>query len=126
VVNVARAACRLPGPALPAPIRDLIRRMAAHASLLFREASESYLLRDPVRAAAIPDLDDVLDELQRRFVGAIFDATDATAGRDGIDLPTAVQLAMLARFYERIGDHAVTIGGRVTFLVTGTFLRPCG
>ena len=29
--------------------------------------------------------------------------------RASIDLPTAVQLAMLPRFYERIGDHAVTI-----------------
>ena len=42
---------------------------------------------------------------------------------DTIDLPTAVQLAMLARFYERIGDHAVTIGERVKYLVTGT-LQP--
>ena len=58
-------------------------------------------------------MDDLLDDLQRQFVAAIFDTPD------GIDLPTAVQLAMLARFYERIGDHAVTIGERVTYLVTG-------
>ena len=30
-----------------------------------------------------------------------------------------MQLAVLARFYERIGDHAVTIGERVRYLVTG-------
>ena len=31
----------------------------------------------------------------------------------------AVQLAVVARFYERIGDHAVNIGERVRFVVTG-------
>ena len=30
-----------------------------------------------------------------------------------------MQLAVVARFYERIGDHAVNIGERVRFLVTG-------
>ena len=36
-----------------------------------------------------------------------------------IDLQVAVQLAMVARFYERIGDHAVNIGERVRFILTG-------
>jgi phosphate transport system protein len=30
-----------------------------------------------------------------------------------------VQLAVVARFYERIGDHAVNIGERVNYTVTG-------
>ncbi len=113
-VNVGKTARRLYGHALPPRIRGLIRRMGAQASRLFREASEAYLLNDAIRAAAIPDMDDLLDDLQRELVAAIFDTPD------GIDLSTAVQLAMLARFYERIGDHAVTIGERVTYLVTGT------
>jgi phosphate transport system protein len=119
-VNVCKSARRLYGHSLPPPIRGLIHRMGAQASRLFREASEAYLLSDAVRAAAIPDMDDLLDDLQRQFVAAIFDTPD------GIDLPTAVQLAMLARFYERIGDHAVTIGERVTYLVTGAFRKHRG
>ena len=113
-VNVSKSARRMYGRPLPPDIRGLIRRMGAQASRLFREATEAYLLNDSVRAAAISDLDDVLDDLQHQFVKAIFDAAD------GIDLPTAIQLAVLARFYERIGDRAVTIGERVTYLVTGT------
>jgi phosphate transport system protein len=113
--NICRTARRLYGHSLPPRIRGLIRRMGAQASRLFREASEAYLNNDALRAAAIPDMDDLLDDLQRQFVAAIFDTPD------GIDLPTAVQLAMLARFYERLGDHAVTIGERVTYLVTGSF-----
>ena len=30
-----------------------------------------------------------------------------------------MQLAVVARFYERIGDHAVNIGEKVRFVVTG-------
>ena len=86
---------------------------------MFREASEAYVLNDADRAAAIPHLDDLLDDLQRQFIAVIVDATD------DLDLPTAVQLAMLVRFYERIGDHAVTIGERVTYLVTGAVHTRC-
>jgi phosphate transport system protein len=112
-VNVSKAARRMYGHGLPPRIRGLIRRMGEQASRLFREATESYLLGDAVRAAAIAHMDDLLDDLQHQFVATIFDRAD------DIDLPTAIQLAVLARFYERIGDHAVTIGERVTYLVTG-------
>ncbi len=114
-VNVCTAARRLYGHSLPPRLRGLIRKMGDQASRLFREASESYLLGDGARAAALADMDDLLDDLQREFVAAIFDNQDA----EDADLPTAVQLAVLARFYERIGDHAVTIGQRVRYLVTG-------
>jgi phosphate transport system protein len=114
-VNIARTARRLYGHSLPPPIRGLIRRMGVQSSRLFREASEAYVLNDALRAAALPDMDDLLDDLQHQFVAAIFDTPD------GIDLQTAVQLAVLARCYERIGDHAVTIGERVSYVVTGAF-----
>ena len=46
---------------------------------------------------------------------AIFESHSA----GNIDLQVAVQLAVVARFYERIGDHAVNIGERVRYVVTG-------
>ena len=36
-----------------------------------------------------------------------------------IDLQVAVQLAVVARFYERIGDHAVNIGEKVRYVASG-------
>ena len=69
-VNICKTARRMYGHSLPPRIRGLIRRMGTQASRLFREASEAYLLNDAVRAAAIPDMDDLLDDLQRQFVAA--------------------------------------------------------
>ena len=89
--------------------------MGDQAHQLFKEATEAYLTSDANRAAALADMDGYLDDLQRQFVQTIFEAHSA----DKIDLPVAVQLAVVARFYERIGDHAVNIGERVRYLVTG-------
>ena len=60
-------------------------------------------------------MDNLLDDLQREFVLAIFDSHST----DRIDLQVAVQLALVCRFYERIGDHAVNVGERVRYIVTG-------
>ena len=35
------------------------------------------------------------------------------------DIQPAVQLALIGRYYERIGDHAVNIGERVRYMVDG-------
>ena len=78
-------------------------------------AVDSYVEDDAAKAAAIDDMDSLLDGLQREFIQVIFESH--AAGR--IDLQVAVQLAVVARFYERIGDHAVNIGERVRYMVTG-------
>ena len=78
-------------------------------------AIDSYVESDAAKAAAIDDMDTLLDDLQREFIQVIFESH--AAGR--IDLQVAVQLAVVARFYERIGDHAVNIGERVRYMVTG-------
>jgi phosphate transport system protein len=89
--------------------------MGDQAQKLFREATESYLTSDASRAGALWDMDGYLDDLQRQFVAAIFESHSG----HGVELQVAVQLAVVARFYERIGDHAVNIGERVRYLVTG-------
>ena len=114
-VNICKAARRIYGHRLDARLRGIIQKMGDQAQQLFREATESYLTGDAVRAAALGDMDSYLDDLQRQFVAAIFESHSG----DKIDLQVAVQLAVVARFYERIGDHAVNIGERVRFVVTG-------
>lgn len=114
-VNISKAARRIYGHQLDPRLRGIIQKMGIQAQKLFKEATEAYLNDDAVRAAALADMDDYLDMLQKEFVQAIFQSHS-----DGhIDLQVAVQLAVVARFYERIGDHAVNIGERVRYVVTG-------
>ena len=114
-VNICKAARRIYGHQLDPRLRGIIQKMGDQARHLFKEATESYMTSDATRAAALADMDSYLDDLQRQFIHAIFES-HAT---EGIDLQVAVQLAMIARFFERIGDHAVNIGARVRFLVDG-------
>jgi phosphate transport system protein len=60
-------------------------------------------------------MDDGLDQLHRDYIEAIFES-HAT---NDLGLQAAVQLALIGRYYERIGDHAVNVGQRVQYMVTG-------
>ena len=113
--NICKAARRIYGHELDPKLRGIIARMGQQAQQLYDKAIESFVENDAAKAAAIDDMDSYLDGLQKQFVQAIFESH--AAGR--IDLQVAVQLAVVARFYERIGDHAVNIGERVNFVVTG-------
>ena len=113
--NICKAARRIYGHDLDPKLRGIISRMGEQAQQLYAAAIESYVENDAAKAAAIDDMDNYLDGLQKQFIQAIFESH--AAGR--IDLQVAVQLAVVARFYERIGDHAVNIGERVRYIVTG-------
>ena len=115
VVNICKAARRIYGKEIDPVLRGLISKMSEQAEQLFQAAINSFAENDAATAAAIEDMDSFLDALHRQFVQAIFE----THARERMDLQLAVQLAIVARFYERIGDHAVNIGERVRYLVTG-------
>jgi phosphate transport system protein len=114
-VNIAKAARRIYGHSLDPKLRGIITKMGEQAQQLFSAALTAFELNDAAMAAAIDDMDSFLDGLQREFVRTIFESHEG----EKIDLQVAIQMAMIARFYERIGDHAVNIGERVQYLVTG-------
>ena len=114
-VNICKAARRIYGHELDPHLRGVIQKMGDQAQVLFKEATEAYLNLDGVRAAALHDMDAYLDDLHRQFIQVIFESHAA----GNIDLQVAVQLAVVARFYERIGDHAVNVGDRVRYIVSG-------
>ncbi len=115
VVNICKAARRLYGREFDPKLRGLMTRMSTEAQQLFRRALDAYVEGDAPLAAAMDDMDDILDQLHDDFIQAIFESH--SSGR--LDLQAAVQLAVVARFYERIGDHAVNIAERVHYMVTG-------
>jgi len=114
-VNICKAARRIYGHEMNPKLRGIIAKMSEQAQQLFANAMEAYDESDPAKAAALDDMDNFLDALQRQFIQVIFESHAAGS----IDLQVAVQLGVVARFYERIGDHAVNIGEKVRFLVSG-------
>lgn len=113
--NISKAARRIYGHELDPKLRGLIQRMSDQATKEYKEVVEAYVANDGVRAAALRDMDDYLDDVHRAFIGQIFESHAAGT----IDLQVAVQMAMVARFYERLGDHAVNIAHRVLYIATG-------
>lgn len=114
-VNICKAARRIYRHRLDPRLRGIIAKMGEQAQLLYEAALESFVDNDEAKAAALDDMDSTLDSLQREMIRAIVQCS----AEGQLDLETAVQLAMVARFYERIGDHAVNMGERVRYVVSG-------
>ena len=115
VSNIAKGIGRIQGVELEPRLRGLIDRMCEQAVRLTTLAIDSYADRDAVLAGALGELDDRLDELHNDYIDTVFSSRFDRY----ITTQQAVQLAVIGRFYERIGDHAVNIGERVQYLVTG-------
>jgi phosphate transport system protein len=119
MVNVAKAARRLYPYELDPKVRGLVHRMREQAVAQLRVAVEAFAERDPARAAALSDMDDAMDDLQKDLFRTIF----GWQVDDEAALQRAVQIALVGRYFERIADHAVNTGERVAFMVTGEFLE---
>ncbi len=113
-IHVAKAARRRhPAHVIPVEIRPLIERMGRVGVHLADQAGVVLRERDIVMARQLEVEDDLMDDLQRELFAALLDP----AWRHGVG--PAVDVALLARFYERFADHAVSVARRVVFLVTG-------
>jgi len=113
--SICKVSRRIYGHSLDPKLRGLISRMGEQAQQLWVAAIDAFVENDESKAAAVVDMDAYLDALQKQFIQAIFE----THAHSTVDLQVAMQLAYVARFYERIGDHAVNIAERVRFVVTG-------
>src|SRR5690606_19811140 len=85
-------------------------RIAVALGVATREILET---RDPERAAALHHEDEAMDDLHRHLFTVLMDRE----WKHGV--AAAVDVTLLGRFYERFADHAVEVGRRVIFLVTG-------
>lgn len=113
--NICKAARRIYGTPIDPRVRGLLVQMSEEAGRLFRLAVDSYVEGDTGLAAALDDIDDRLDELNSRTVRVILEGHTERE----MELQPAVQLALVCRYFERIGDHAVNMGERVVYMIDG-------
>jgi phosphate transport system protein len=102
--HIARRAARGLGSEMSPRSRGLVERMGEVASTIWREATDVIVDGKLEAEGAIEDIDDELDDLHVSLTAEL------TSG--SMTLPVAVELALLARFYERFGDHCVNLARR--------------
>lgn len=118
-LHVARATRRRhPACALPERIKPYFAEMGKVACALADKAAEVIRTADVELARELEDDDDAMDDLHRHM----FTVLMGPSWDDGV--ATAVDITLLARFYERYGDHAVAIARRMVYVVTGQMPDP--
>ncbi|MFC4124531.1 phosphate signaling complex protein PhoU [Nocardia rhizosphaerae] len=104
---------RHPNHAVPEAVNGYFAEMGRIAVNMGAGAKEVLETRDPERAAQLNQDDEAMDDLHRHLFTLLMDRE----WKYGV--AAAVDVTLLGRYYERFADHAVEIGRRVIFLVTG-------
>lgn len=113
-VHVAKVARRrMPDSAVPEHLHPTITAMAAVADSMIDSASRIVADRNVDAAGQLENEDDEMDRLRKDLLRSLL----GDSWTYGVE--PAVDLALLGRYYERIGDHAVSMARRVVYLVTG-------
>lgn len=119
-VNIAKLAkLTMDLPADPTLTKE-VQEMGEHARRVVDRCLQSFARRDAALARELNALDDPLDRLNR----GLFRRLVQLAASDEERLDWAFATVLVARYLERIGDHAVDIGAQVEFVVTGSVSPP--
>ena len=113
VAQLARL--RYPHRAVPDSLVETFEEMGTLTQRIASKAGRVIATRDLEAAAEMERDDDALDELHRQVFVAMASADWPCSAEMTADVTLA------SRYYERFGDHAVSLSHRVTFLVTGDY-----
>lgn len=94
---------------------DLIRKMAKEATVMLVGSIDAFVNNDLSQAGDVIDRDDVMDDLFLQVKSTLVDFIR----KDQENGEIATDLLMIAKYFERIGDHAVNISEWVQFSITG-------
>jgi phosphate transport system protein len=117
-INIAEAARRY---AQHAPVKKLIDipRMATIAQSMLRDSLDAFVRRDTELAQRVLNEDDKLDALKTQ----IFRELLTYMLQDPATIEAALDLILISRHLERIGDHATNIAEDVIFMVSARDVR---
>jgi phosphate transport system protein len=118
-VHVAKVAqLRMPGLAVPEEMVPIFRRMSEVALHMIGQDAQIIANRDVEAARRLEEADEEMDELRKQSFRILL----GDSWQHGVE--PAIDVALVGRYYERIGDHAVSIARRVIYLVTGDLGSP--
>jgi phosphate transport system protein len=96
--------------------RGIVQRMTEVALEMWSMAAEAFVSGTPP-LIALDEADEEIDILHERLTGEV--------AREAMPVAIAAQVTLLARFYERLGDHAVNLAKRIAALPhTNASVRP--
>ena len=110
--HIAKAASRGLPRELPPRIRGLIEEMGRVGVEMWRSSATAYIDRNAEVADSLEEADDELDDLHVSLTAELVSGA--------LSVPVATEMTLIARYYERLGDHAVNVARRVRYLVLGT------
>ena len=93
-------------------VRGFLEQLGTTCVEMWQGAADAWAERDADAAERLDTIDDRIDSMHDQLVEEL--------GKSDIALPDALQATLVARFYERLGDHAVHIAERIRYLAAGT------
>lgn len=114
-VNIAKATRRTAGRRGPQTLYDLIRAQGNLVTRVLEAMLEAFEKNDLDLAYKLKELDEPIDHLFKQFF------RELARLHDEEDIEWASQMVLASRYLERIADHAVDIGERLVYMVTGEF-----
>ena len=108
VIQIASRANHFLNEDLSPRSRGIVERMGSLASDMWRQAADCWYQRDRSAAQALAERDDEMDQLYSSLIAEL------ASGR--MTVPVTMEMTLVARFYERLADHAVNIARRVVYL----------
>jgi phosphate transport system protein len=115
-VNICKAIINLQGYSLSPWIKENMDEMFKRSSKMLVSAIESFKQHDVKLAEELSTMDDIVDKINRTFLTSYDRESEE-------ELELVIRVVMIARFLERIADHAVDIGESVQYMVTGQFVE---
>lgn len=117
-VNIAERAQESHGNARNVAGADL-RVMAETAQTMLRDALDAFVDADVARASGVLEHDDSVDALY----GKVLEVMTQYMSEHPAEVPAAVRVIKVAKYIERIADHATNIAEEVIFMVRGEDVR---
>jgi phosphate transport system protein len=117
-VNIAQRARELNVEPQLKPYIDL-PRMAQLAQTMVKESLDAFVARDTALARRVCGEDEAVDALNHQ----IFRELLTFMMEDPKTIPRAIRLILIARFLERVADHATNIAEMVIFMVDSKMVR---